>query len=569
MKILGVHIGHDASATIVEDGTIIASAAEERFVRIKHYGGMPLNSAIYCLEEAGISSQGIDAVAYSGHTMNTELNTLFRLGEDARYNLKGCNLSLKEKFLNTLKGLVKPLSKPPPYLKLLQLGENTPIHYVSHHRAHAASAYYTSGNQEKTLIITSDGAGEDGKSLTVWQAEGGKMTLIKSFATCFSYGFFYSAVTEALGWWVGDGEGTVMGLAPYGRIDAVPEEELSWLLPHFKKGDFAAPVDFGKIHATRYQDVYYWHFGVFERLEKIVAKYGKENVAARLQDMLENELLGFITYWKQKTGITRCATAGGVFLNVKLNQKVVDANLFEDYYIYPDSGDSGISAGAALDICVKTGNGFNRERVRDVFWGPSFEDKEIKLILDERGLNYRRSENVAQEIAAELHKGKIAAWFQGRMECGPRALGGRSILFDARQAENKDIVNKTVKFREPFRPFCPSMKVESASKYLTNSQRIERYMISAYEVKPEMREIIAAVTHVDGTCRPQMIEKEIYPAFWNLLNEYEKLTGDAILMNTSFNIKGEPIVCTPRDALKCFFDTGIQVLALGSYILEK
>lgn len=569
LKVLGVHIGHDASSSLVMDGKIIASAAEERFVRIKHYGGMPLKAAAYCLEEAGLSPKDIDIVAYSGHLGDRRLNTMFRLGSSALSRMKGSGASFKRLIVEQIRDRVRAPSEPPLYFESITLDPSTDIHYVPHHKSHAASAYYTSGNNVKSLVVTSDGAGEDNKSLTVWLAEDGKMMLLKEYSTSYSYGFFYSAVTEALGWWVGDGEGTVMGLAPYGEIESVPESELSWLMPQFEAGEFAGPVDFGSFGSTEYQDTYHWHFAVSERIGHIVERYGKEAVAARLQDMLEKEMTRFISFWQKETGCTHCATAGGVFLNVKLNQKIIESGIFEDYYIFPDAGDSGISAGAALAICAEVGDSFSKERISDVYWGPSYSDELIETILRERSLSYERSEDIGKEIARELADGKIVGWFQGRMECGPRALGGRSILYDARQAENKDIVNRTVKFREPFRPFCPSMKVESAAKYLEHPERIERYMISGYTVKTEMRAKIAAVTHVDGTCRPQMIERDTYPAFWNLLNEYEKLTGTAVLMNTSFNIKGEPIVCSPRDAIKCFFDTGVQVLALGPFILRK
>ena len=569
MKILGVHIGHDASSSLIIDGKIIASAAEERFVRIKHYGGMPLKAAAYCLKEGGLAPKDIDIIAYSGHLGDRRLNTMFRLGSSTLSKIKGGGTSFKRLIKEQMKSFMSVSGDPPLYFESITLGSSTDIHYIPHHKSHAASAYYTSGNSEKTLVITSDGAGEDGNSMTIWLAEDGKMKLLKEYSTEYSYGHFYSAVTEALGWWVGDGEGTVMGLAPYGEIDTVPEGELSWLMPKFEAGEFVAPIEFGHISATEYQDTYHWHFKVSERIGVVVDKYGKEAVAARLQDMLEKEMIHFISYWQKETESAYGVTAGGVFLNVKLNQKIIEAGIFKDYYIFPDAGDTGISAGAALAICAEKGGSFNSERIKNVNWGPSYSNEVIKAILDERSLSYSRSDDIGKEIAIELANGKIVGWFQGRMECGPRALGGRSILYDARQAENKDIVNRTVKFRESFRPFCPSMKVESASKYLENSERIERYMISSYTVKTGMRDEIAAVTHVDGTCRPQMIERGVYPKFWNLLNEYEKLTGSPVLMNTSLNVKGEPIVCNPHDAIKCFYDTGIQVLVLGSYILRK
>jgi len=572
MNVLGIHIGHDSSVTLVQNGKIIASAAEERFVGIKHYGGMPFKSLDSCFAMTGLSMELIDKVAYTGHLNDKRLNQFFELPLSASYSLKNGEMSLKAKVKSKIKDLILTYASVPDYFPTFKMHKNCSIEYVPHHKAHAASAYYTSGNKKnKTLIITSDGAGEDGFSLTVWVGENGKLINKKSYPTSNSYGFFYGVVTEALGWWIGDGEGTTMGLAPYGDPAKVPDNVFDKILPRFEGGRFIAEIDFGVIDSFLYQDTYHWHFSCVDIVKELIQIYGRENIAAKAQEILELEMVKFIRYWQDITGCDYCATAGGVFLNVKLNQKVINTDIFKDYYIYPDSGDAGISAGAALHSYLSPNpeKMISLDRIRDVYWGAEYKDEEIKAILDERGLVYRKSDNIAADIGRELADGKIVAWFQGRMECGPRALGGRSILFDARKAENKDVINSSVKFREPFRPFCPSMKAECAGKYLKNADRIERYMITAYDILPEKREDIAAVTHVDGTCRPQMVEKEIYPRFWNLLDEYEKLTGVGVLMNTSFNIKGSPIVCNPRDAIKCFYDTGIQVLALGSFVLKK
>ncbi len=572
MNILGIHIGHDSSVTIVKDGEIVSFAAEERFVGIKHYGGLPFKALESCFQMTGLSMEEIDRIAYTGHLNDKRLNQFFDLPVSANYSIKNNKMTLKEKVKSKVKDMVVSVSSVPDYFSTFKISPGCTIEYVPHHQSHAASTYYTAGNgKNRTLVVTSDGAGEDGYSLSVWVGENGKLINKKSYATSCSYGFFYGVVTEALGWWIGDGEGTTMGFAPYGDPGKVPDNAFDKILPRFEDGEFTTKIDFGLIESFLYQDTYHWHFECVDIVRKLIDQYGRENIAAKAQEVLESEMVKFIRYWQNETGCECCATAGGVFLNVKLNQKIIDTGIFHDYYIYPDAGDSGLSAGAALQLYFSQNpdEAVSRNRIRDVYWGPKYRDDEIQAILDERELPYQKSDNVSVDIAGELADGKIVAWFQGRMECGPRALGGRSILFDARKSENKDVINSSVKFREPFRPFCPSMKAECSGTFLSKADRVERYMITAYAVNPEKRDQIAAVTHVDGTCRPQMVEKEIYPRFWSLLDEYEKLTGVGVLMNTSFNIKGSPIVCNPRDAIKCFYDTGIQVLALGSFILRK
>ncbi|BFM16508.1 carbamoyltransferase [Maricurvus nonylphenolicus] len=570
MIVLGIHIGHDASASIVKDGVLSVSVEEERFTRVKHYGGMPIHAINHCLEYMKVKLSDVDSIAYSGHIGDRRFAQLLGLPQDEVFKkIEGIELGALKKVNLFVRETVKKTPQIPDYFHTIPFVDDTEIHYVSHHRGHAASAYYTSGNSERTLVVTADAAGEDGYSLSVSVGTQGNMKTLKSFKTDCSYGYFYGLVTEGLGWWVGDGEGTTMGLAPYGDPSKVPENELLQFMPIFENGEFVKSVDFGRIDGFEYMDTYHWHFHMVDKVKAVIDKYGRENVAAKAQELLEREMLTFLTYWKNETGCNQLAAAGGVFLNVKLNQKIVKNRVFDDLYVYPDAGDSGLSAGAALEVYFKKHSQTKVDRIKDIRLGPSFTDSEIQSILDERKVNYELSCNVCADVAKELHDGKIVAWFQGRAECGPRALGGRSILFDPTKAKNKDIVNKHVKFRQPFRPFCPSMTVESASTYLTDSSRVERYMITAYDVRGEMQETIPAVTHKDGTCRPQMIEKDVNPLFWELLNEYGSLSGVPVLMNTSFNIKGEPIVNCPRDAIKCFYDTGIDVLAIGNFILRK
>jgi carbamoyltransferase len=567
MKILGLHIGHDASASLIEDGEISASVAEERYTRIKHYGGFPFNAAEFCVKEAGGAEQ-IDVISITGHPGDPRL----------RWAGKGVSLDISEfegvsgirKFKERLKRAAQKTIELPDYFFRPEIGtERTKVVYVPHHYSHAASSWFTSGNLEKTLVITADGAGEEGNSLTVGIGDGNTLETIKEYGTKHSIGFFYGIVTEALGWWVGDGEGTTMGLAPYGDPDAIPEGVLEKWCPDFTDLDSPTSIDFGRIDGVEYLDTYHWHFGAVNEVKKLIDKYGRENLAARAQLILERRMLSFLKDWAERTGTKRLAAAGGVFLNVKLNQKIVESGLFDDLYVFPDAGDSGLSAGAALSAYFDETKASMPARLRTLRFGPSYSDDDIEPLLKERGLSYIKVDSVSEAVSKKLAEGKIVGWFQGREECGPRALGGRSILFDPRKQENKDIINSRVKYRQPFRPFCPSMTIEAVEHYLEHSKRVERFMITAYDVREDKQNEIPAVTHKDGTCRPQMIEPEVDMLFWQTLHRFGEITGTPVLMNTSFNIKGEPIVSHPRDAIKCFYDTGIDVLSLGSFIIEK
>jgi len=360
-----------------------------------------------------------------------------------------------------------------------------------------------------------------------------------------------------------------MGLAPYGDRKAVLDKKvLVHYLPGYQNGEITKGVDFGNVRYFKEFDAFHWHFPDAIKIKKVVQDYGAENVAAEAQHLLEESLLNFIRYWVKKENARNLATSGGVFLNVKLNQKIIEDNIVENYYIFPNAGDAGLALGAALYISQNFSKENTTQKIGHIYWGPQYSNDEIESILKERNLRYRKSDNISQEAAKALADQKIIGWFQGKMESGPRALGGRSILFDPGKPENKDIINMRVKFREPFRPFCPSIMEEYAHEYLSTNYE-DRYMITACNVKNEKRNVIPAVMHVDGTCRPQLISRQINRRFWELLDNFRQYTGVPVLLNTSFNIKGEPIVCSPRDAIKCFFDTGLDLLCIGDFIVSK
>jgi carbamoyltransferase len=562
MNILGIHIGHDSSAALIVDGRIIADVAEERFTRTKHYAGLPIHAIEYCLSSRKLTMADLDAVAVPAHGSVPDLNFLLDL-----QGAKREPFTHKRQAVELVRGILKrPEIKPPLYIKNFPLHPKTEIIHVEHHLAHAASAYYTSGTREKQLIVTIDGSG-DSVSAGLWRGEHGKITRLQTFPNAGSLGWFYSNVTEGLGWWHGDGEGKTMGLAPYGDHTKC-QGVLDKFVPKYSKGDLIEPHDFGRNCYWNEGGAIQWHFDEAYEIRDLIQQHGRENMAAEGQRVLEEQVKNLVYPWLEREGTKQLSAAGGVMLNVKLNQRLWESGRIEKHHTYPNPGDSGLAVGAALYAYYSANPGAPIHPVEDLYWGPEYTDVEIEDALKLRRLEYRRVENVAEYVAGKLAEGKICAWFQGRMESGPRALGARSILMSTAKPEYKDIINARVKFRESFRPFCPSLLWEKKEEYLEHA-RDEFFMITSFTCKAAKRARVPAVVHADGTLRPQTVKKEFAPRFWHLLSAFEKLTGDSVLLNTSFNVMGEPIVNHPREAVRCFYDNGLDVLALGNFVLEK
>jgi carbamoyltransferase len=562
MKILGVHIGHDSGAALVVNGKLVADIAEERLSRIKHYSGLPIRSIEYCLNYAGYSISDIDMIAVPTKFKMPELDYLFALDNS---RLEG--QSLKGRIIEWAKRLNKSmLSHPPIYLKQFPVGKKTQILHVEHHLAHAASAYYTSGIDGRCLVITCDGVG-DNFSICLWQAENGKITQLKKFNSTGSLGWFYSNVTEALGWWHGDGEGKTMGLAPYGNFEKA-RGVLDRFYPKFENGELIEPHHYGTPYFWNEGGAFQWHFEDAVEIKKLIDKYGPEDIAAEAQRVLEEQVMNLIFPWLRKVNTKNLACAGGVFLNVKLNQRVWYSGELEKHWVFPNPGDSGLSAGAALYAYYQNNTMDQINKLQDLYLGPEYSDKEIEDILQLRNIKYDYVEDPEWFGAKKLAEGKIVAWFQGRMEAGPRALGSRSITMSAAKLENKDIINANVKYREAFRPFCPSILDDKKQEYLVNC-REEPFMITSFDVVPEKRSKIPAVVHIDHTVRPQTVTKASNERYYQLIKNFGELTGEYVILNTSFNIKGEPIICHPREAIRCFYDSGLDLLIMGNYILEK
>jgi len=565
MKILGIHSGHDSSAAIIIDGTIVADVQEERFNRVKHSNNVPLKAIEYCLKVAGLKEiNEVDYVSFSWYSNPKAVESVFGLIPHKKFRER-----LIERFARTFysKSLGLNSIRLPIYYPNYLLDNSTKFINNDHHLVHAASAYFTMKSNEKCLVFTMDGAG-DYTSTAVWQAEGDKIKLLRKYYKEASLGWSYSIVTEGLHWIHGDGEGKTMGLAPYGNFTKC-KGVLDKYFPKFNGAELIKPSEYGNSFYWIESGSTQFHFEEAKEIEELITIYGRENIAAEAQRKLEEEVMSFIFGWSTKMKIKKIACAGGIFLNVKLNQRIWNNRngIILEQHIYPNPGDSGLAVGAALLEYYKH-NPFKGAELNHLYLGPEYSNKEIKDILNIRKLNYQYIENPSKKAAELLAENKIIAWFQGRMESGPRALGNRSILMSPIDPKNKDTINAWVKFREGFRPFCPSLLWEKRSDYLLDF-RDEFFMITSFYVVEDKRDKIPAVVHVDGTVRPQMVKKESNPLYWELINEFGKLTGEYILLNTSFNVMGEPIVNNPNEAIKCFYDSGIDAIFIGNYFLLK
>ncbi len=563
MKILGIRNGHDSGASIIIDGTIVADIAEERLTRIKHDGSFPIKSIDFCLKQAGISSEGIDILAFPAKSVPAEAFIFFDIPD----KYKSSTTKKIKKFIKT--GQIDNKSNLPVlpiYQEQYKLSNSCKIHLAGHHRSHAASAYYTSGieDHQECMIVTMDGIGE-GISTAIWKGINKKIKIIESFGTNASLAWFYGNSTEALGWRHGSGEWKLMGLAPYGK----PQKGvLKNFHPEFENGALSKPHNFKEFGRWSDHGANHYHGQDAIELNKILQKMKREDFAAEVQRIVEEQAFNLILPLLEKENIRHICCAGGFFLNVKFNQKLWYTGKLDTQWIFPNSGDSGLSLGAALDACFHFQPKTINRKLDHLYFGPEFSNDEIKELLDERFLSYQYVENPSKTAARYLSKNLTVGWFQSKMESGPRALGHRSILMSPLKKENKDIINAKIKYREKFRPFCPSMLYKKKDEYLINA-RDEEFMVTSFEVKPEKINKIPAVVHEDITARPQMVKQNTNPLFYQLIAEFGRITGEYVILNTSFNVRGEPIVTHPREAIRCFFDTGLDAVIIGNYLLTK
>jgi carbamoyltransferase len=553
-------MGHDTSAALIQDGRVVFAAEEERFSRNKHDTEFPKRSIRAALHHGGLDFKDLDAVAFGCERSPAygvhEIKSLIT-GKSA---FNATNIVLP--FLATIWALWQQDGKSPLQKEFGSLGK-IPIYHVNHHESHAWSAYALSGFDE-SLVLVIDGHGER-QSTTMYHARSESLRLIKEIHNPNSLGNFYAAFTDYLGFQALSDEWKVMGLAAYGE----PNQDLRkairstpngyWVNGHLYSPKLQLPVS---NDATLMEKLY----GPKRNPEKITKT--DQDLAASVQLALEQAITNLVQEGIRLTGCKNLSFAGGVAMNSKANGRLFGSGLVDRLFVQPAATDDGTAVGAAIGAHTRIGAPLPRYRLDEVYWGPQYSEDEILGALKRVKAPATFVSNVEEVIAHELAQGKIIGWFQGRLEFGPRALGNRSILADPRRVETKDLVNNSIKFRENWRPFAPACLVEEAGNYFQGCTEAP-FMIVTYEVKPDKRSIIPAVTHVDNSARVQTVSQATNPRFHALIKEFGRRTGVPVIMNTSFNLKGEPIVCSPEDALKTFYSSGLDFLVLGNYVVAK
>jgi carbamoyltransferase len=546
---------HDSSACIARDGELLFAVAEERISRVKHDAGFPRLAIQACLEFAKVRADELDFIC-QGWPAPIKV-----FGADLKCYLRG---QYPITYLNVLNSglLFASMSHQNGGFKKFTRyfgPTRAQMRFVDHHQAHAISAYSYSGLDDATVVVM-DGRGA-WEATSIWHGHDGRLDPVLTIPWPNSLGLFYSQFTQYLGFVPNSDEWKVMGLAPYGSPGVNLDEFIS-LDPEPYRVNSALLFDRGNGNSAIAR-----RFGPQRTPESEIDDSFK-NIAFAVQDACEAAMLAVVKLAVEKTGCRNVCLAGGVALNSKANGKIQASGLVDRIFIQPAASDDGVALGAVFAPCLDRGGRLPMKPLRHAYLGPEFSDAEIEKALRTYKLRAMKLSDVAGTTAELLANGKIIGWFQGRMEFGPRALGHRSILADPRDPEMNAKVNNAVKFREWWRPFAPSMLKEAAGEYLEHACD-SPFMILTNPVRPEKRGVIPSVTHVDGSARPQTVEKEINPLYWNLIDEFGKRTGVPVLMNTSFNLRGEAIVNTPTDAIRTFFSSGMDVLVIGSYLVEK
>jgi len=603
VKILGISpLDKDATVSIVEDGKILYAAGEERFTRVKQQDGFPHKALESALEYTNTSIDEIDHVAYAFTEAQAEKKIIDKNihseeqfidkfkpenlsglladanrkkhdYEDAIHGLKNPNEKMEKGLLHDLfyniagtnsmasriaakQGSRRWRDAAVDSLQLWQMdlekglsqyGLDSKIKRMDHHMTHAANSFITSGF-ERALCITLDGYGT-GLAGSVSEAENGKIRRLHGVNYPSSLGTLYEHVTSSLGFKPSRHEGKIVGLASYGDPDVLSDI----LLSHIQQtdGDFRI---FGSnnIYLSRY----------------LASHFSKIDVAAAYQHVLEVVAVKFVKYWVKKTGIDTVVLSGGVTANVKLNQRIFEIDEVKNIFVYPNMGDGGCGSGAAM---YQSWDGKTQESISNAYFGPDFTDKEIETELKANGLVFTQPEDLAKEVAQLIFDGSVVARFSGRMEYGPRALGNRSIMYHAQEPEVNQWLNKRLG-RTEFMPFAPVTLYEARERYFFNIKGAEHtaeFMTITFDCTDEMKRDCPAAVHIDGTARPQLIRREVNPGYYDIVKEYEKLSGISSLINTSFNMHEEPIVCNPHDAIRAFLDGSLDVLAIGPYLVKS
>jgi len=552
---------HDPSAALFEGGELVFGTEEERYTREKHaVNTFPDHAIRACLDHAGVELPDVDRIVlpYDPSLVARSLGVDLRLEAAADGRPAARVRGVLEKLRKHAVARFTPDAEV--RRRLGRIGRPVPpIEHRAHHRCHAASAFHPTGFDE-ALVVTVDGAGEYDATV-VWHATPAGLERLRTYEYPNSLGHFYGAVTEYLGYRAFNGEGKVMGLAPYGERDPGIEATLRSV------ATFGADYDVTPLmsndsdaNARRLADLFdrpRSRDREFDRFEK--------DLAHTAQRLVEETVTAIVRRYAGRLGVGDVCLAGGVALNCKANKRVMELDAVDELFVQPVAHDGGLALGAGWleeePAAV--------EPMTDVYWGPAPADGEVEALLETTKLGAERPENLERRVAERLADGALVGWFQGRQEMGPRALGNRSILADPRTVASRDRVNERVKHREPWRPFAPSLLEEAADDYLVGGEPAP-YMIKTFDTEPANREEIEAVVHPgDDTTRPQTVREEQNPRYYRLIAAFEELTGVPVLLNTSFNDHGEPIVTTPREAVRDFYAMGLDLLVVGDHLVEK
>ncbi|MEU7059065.1 carbamoyltransferase [Streptomyces sp. NPDC046197] len=580
---------HDSAAALVEDGTPVAAAQEERFSRRRHDSSFPAQAVRYCLQESGAKLDDVSAVVYYEDSRLKFRRVLTTFAAAVPYGFVPFREALPE-WLSWKRRADDTVRQE---LAGLGLGPVPPVSRRRHHESHAASAFFPSP-YESSAVLCIDGVGE-WATTTLWHGRHSRLRQLAEIRFPHSLGLLYSAFTYFCGFKVDSGEYKLMGLAPYGRprFADVIRRELIDIKPD---GSFRLNMRyFAYLHGhvmtgRRFETL----FGGPRRSPEGPLTDREFDLAASVQQVTEEVVLLLARTVRRLTGERRLCLAGGVALNCVANGKLAEQKVFDEIWVQPAAGDAGGALGAALSVAMERGAprahlATGRDGMAGALLGPAYDDEAIQAYLDDQGLPYSRPEPdvLVREVVAALDGGKVVGWFQGRMEFGPRALGNRSILGDPRDSEMQSTMNLKIKFRESFRPFAPSVLAPDAREYfllnqespymllvadIAHSKRVEGPVpeeISGLELLKIQRSLLPAVTHVDMSARIQTVTEEDNPAYYRLLAAFKERTGCPVLVNTSFNVRGEPIVNTPADAVTCFMRTDIDMLAIGGFLLRK
>lgn len=594
MLILGISAYyHDSAAALISEDGVLAAAQEERFTRIKNDPAFPINAIKYCLNSQGLTLADIDYISYYEKPLlkfERLLKTFYKTSPFGLVQfIKSMPIWVKKKLF--LKSDIKKQLK-----SHLDTDTVPPFLFPEHHLSHAASAYFTSGYNE-SVIVTLDGVGE-WSTAGIYKAEASDITLLKSLDFPDSLGLLYSSFTYFLGFEVNKGEYKLMGLAPYGndasddylRFKQIIEDNLVEVFEdgsiHLKSSYFLYESGSKMIHVSKWENL----FGLRKRKPEDKLEQIHCDLGLAIQHVTEKIVLKIVKYAQSLTESKNLCLAGGVALNCVANGKIKKAGLFSNIYVQPAAGDAGGALGAALITMSLFSEDCNAKCYTNYsLLGPEFEDFEIEAELNKRKLSFRKvsDSELVDFISQKLLDNKYVGWFQGRMEFGPRALGNRSILGNAFSDSTQKDLNLKIKFRESFRPFAPIMLQEEAHQYF-DVQDEEPFMLFVHKLKDSFRNEqpnynrmdmteklyvpkspFPAVTHVDYSSRVQTVNSEQNPMIFALLKKVKEISGIGMLVNTSFNVKDEPIVCTPSNAIDCYLNTGLDLLVLGNYLLNK